>query len=98
MARTKLSEDEIRQKLTELGGGWRYESGKLTKQFKFDGFVRAFGWMSSVALIAEKLDHHPDWKNVYNRVDVELLTHDAGGVTARDFELAKHMEELAASK
>jgi 4a-hydroxytetrahydrobiopterin dehydratase len=98
MARTKLSEEEIRQKLAELGGGWSYESGKLSKRFKFDGFVRAFGWMSSVALVAEKMDHHPDWKNVYNRVDVELLTHDAGGVTARDFELARHMEELAAAK
>jgi 4a-hydroxytetrahydrobiopterin dehydratase len=50
------------------------------------------------ALVAEKLDHHPDWKNVYNRVDVELMTHDAGGVTPRDFELAKNMNDLAAAK
>ena len=98
MARTKLSDEEIRQRLPELGEGWTYESGKLAKRFKFDGFVRAFGWMTSVALVAEKLDHHPDWKNVYNRVDVELMTHDAGGVTPRDFELAKHMNELAAAK
>jgi 4a-hydroxytetrahydrobiopterin dehydratase len=95
MARTKLSDDDIERRLGELGGGWKYESGKLVKRFQFDGFVRAFGWMSSVALVAEKLDHHPDWKNVYNRVDVELMTHDAGGVTPRDFELAKRMNELA---
>lgn len=98
MARTKLSDEEIRERLATRGGGFRYESGKLVKRFQFDGFVDAFGWMASVALVAEKLDHHPDWKNVYNRVDVELLTHDAGGVTARDFELAERMNALASGK
>jgi 4a-hydroxytetrahydrobiopterin dehydratase len=98
MARTKLSEDDIRGRLSALGGGWRYESGKLVKRFQFDGFISAFGWMAKVALVAEKLDHHPDWKNVYNRVDVELYTHDAGGVTPRDFELAEKMNALAAGK
>jgi 4a-hydroxytetrahydrobiopterin dehydratase len=94
MARTKLADEEITARVAALGGGWSYESGKLTKRFKFADFVKAFGWMSSVALVAEKLDHHPDWKNVYNRVDVELVTHDAGGVTARDFELAEKMDAL----
>ncbi len=98
MARTKLSDEEIREKVEALGNGFRYESGKLVKRFLFDGFVEAFGWMTSVALVAEKLDHHPDWKNVYNRVDVELHTHDAGGVTARDFELAEKMNALASGK
>lgn len=98
MAITKLSDDDIQKRLASLGGGFRYESGKLVKRFQFDGFVNAFGWMASVALVAEKLDHHPDWKNVYNRVDVELFTHDAGGVTARDFDLAEKMNELASGK
>ena len=98
MARTKLSDDEIRQKLPELGEGWTYDSGKLSKRFKFDGFVRAFGWMASVALVAEKLDHHPDWKNVYNRVDVVLTTHDAGGVTMMDVRLAQLMDAAAAAE
>jgi len=94
MSRAHLSDSEI---ATRLPGapGFRYEGGKLVRELRFETFVDAFGWMASVALVAEKLDHHPDWKNVYGRVDVELHTHDAGGVTDLDFQLAGKMVELA---
>lgn len=96
MARpSRLSDDEIQKKLGELPE-WRREGDKLVRRFQFGTFVDAFGWMSSAALIAEKLDHHPEWKNVYNKVDVELTTHDAGGITLFDFELATKMNELSA--
>jgi 4a-hydroxytetrahydrobiopterin dehydratase len=90
----KLSEAEIN---TQLGGlpGWSLEAGKLHRQFQFGSFVEAFGWMSSVALVAESMGHHPEWSNVYNRVRVDLTTHDAGGITELDFTLARRMSELA---
>lgn len=72
--------------------GWKIEAGKLSKVFKFNDFVGAFGFMSQVALIAERMNHHPEWFNVYNTVKVELTTHDAGGITAKDFELAAAMD------
>ncbi len=68
----------------------------LTRQFRFADFNAAFGWMTQVALMAEKLDHHPEWFNVYNRVDVTLTTHDAGGVTELDVQLARFMSRAAA--
>ena len=68
--------------------GWELADGKLRREFVFQDFVTAFGFMSQVALVAEKMDHHPEWSNVYNRVVVELQTHDAGGLTDLDFELA----------
>jgi 4a-hydroxytetrahydrobiopterin dehydratase len=93
MKRVPLDASMIQEKLANLPG-WRYEGGKIVRQFQFKDFVQAFGWMTRVALVAEKLDHHPDWKNVYSRVDVELHTHDAGGITDFDIELAKRMNEL----
>ncbi|MEN9226977.1 MAG: 4a-hydroxytetrahydrobiopterin dehydratase [Thermostichus sp. HHBFW_bins_43] len=90
----KLSETEINTKLDNLPG-WSLESGKLHRQFQFGSFVEAFGWMSSVALVAESMGHHPEWSNVYNRVRVDLTTHDAGGITELDFTLAQRMSELA---
>lgn len=93
MSRTPLSNEEIAARLSGLSG-WKHERGKLVRGFRFANFVDAFGWMTRVALAAEKLDHHPDWKNVYNRVDVELHTHDAGGITEYDFALATRMNEL----
>jgi 4a-hydroxytetrahydrobiopterin dehydratase len=96
MARpARLSDDDIEKRLASLPE-WRRDGDKLVRRFQFDTFVNAFGWMSSAALVAEKLDHHPEWKNVYNRVDVELTTHDAKGITELDFELATKMNELAA--
>ena len=94
MARQPLSASEITRRLAELQG-WSLDDGKLFREFKFRDFVGAFGFMARCALVAEKLDHHPDWSNVYNKVHVHLWTHDAGGLTERDFELAKRMSALA---
>jgi 4a-hydroxytetrahydrobiopterin dehydratase len=78
--------------------GWAAhgERDAITRRFHFQDFNKAFGFMSRVALLAEKLDHHPEWSNIYNRVDVLLTTHDAGGVTALDLRMAKFMDEAAA--
>ena len=95
MARpSKLSEEQLQQALAELPG-WSIEGGKLHRELQFESFVEAFGFMSQVALVAERLDHHPEWWNVYNRVVVDLTTHDAGGLTALDVTLARRMNELA---
>ena len=79
--------------------GWSVVGGRdaIAKTFRFADFNAAFGWMTRVALAAEKLDHHPEWFNVYNRVDVVLATHDAGGVTSLDVALAKVMDTAAGS-
>jgi 4a-hydroxytetrahydrobiopterin dehydratase len=90
----KLGEAEVQAKLENLPG-WSLQDGKLHRQFQFRSFVEAFGWMSSVALVAESMGHHPEWSNVYNRVRVDLTTHDAGGITELDFTLAQRMNELA---
>ncbi len=78
--------------------GWSKVEGRdaIGKSFKFKDFNAAFAWMTRVALAAEKADHHPEWSNVYNRVDVVLTTHDAGGVTEKDVALARFMDEVAA--
>jgi 4a-hydroxytetrahydrobiopterin dehydratase len=93
---TKLTEDERKRAITGLRG-WTEVDGRdaIKKSFRFADFNRAFGFMSRVALMAEKLDHHPEWFNVYNRVDVTLATHDAGGVTHLDIELAAFMDGVA---
>jgi 4a-hydroxytetrahydrobiopterin dehydratase len=77
--------------------GWSEVKGRdaITRQFEFSDFNEAFGFMVRAALIAEKLDHHPEWFNVYNKVGVTLATHDAGGVTERDIKLAQAMDRLA---
>ena len=77
--------------------GWSAAEGRdaITKTFKFQDFNAAFGWMTRVALAAEKLDHHPEWFNVYSRVEVLLATHDADGVTELDVKLAKLMDKAA---
>jgi 4a-hydroxytetrahydrobiopterin dehydratase len=81
-------------------GGWKAAEGRdaIEKTYRFDDFNQAFGWMSRVALAAEKLDHHPEWFNVYARVEVLLATHDAGGVTDLDVQLAKIMDKAAGDK
>ena len=75
---------------------WTHEPARdgITRQFKFADFAQAFGFMASVAIIAEKMDHHPEWSNVYNRVDILLTTHDADGLSARDAALAEAIEAL----
>lgn len=92
----KLTETEVEQNLGKLSG-WELRSGRLYCEFTFANFVTAFGFMTQVALIAEKMDHHPEWSNVYNRVVVELQTHDAGGLTELDFKLATAASGLAQS-
>ena len=94
MTATALSTDAINAALADLPG-WSIENGKLHRQFQFKSFVEAFGFMSSVALVAESMGHHPEWFNVYNRVIVDLTTHDAGGITDLDLALARRMNELA---
>lgn len=95
MARpTKLDEGALRDALAGLPG-WTLADGKLHREFRFTDFVGAFGFMSRAALVAEKMDHHPEWSNVWNRVVVDLVTHDAGGVTELDLELARRMDALA---
>lgn len=94
MARSPLPTDRVNARLAELDG-WSLADGKLRKSFKFADFVAAFGFMSKCALVAEKLDHHPDWSNVWNKVDVTLWTHDAGGLTDKDFELASKMDQFS---
>ncbi|MEM1040889.1 MAG: 4a-hydroxytetrahydrobiopterin dehydratase [Pseudomonadota bacterium] len=76
--------------------GWSHDAGRdaIHRQFKFANFVDAFGFMTSAALIAEKMNHHPEWSNVYNRVDVTLTTHDADGLTDLDVSLAKALDAL----
>lgn len=94
MAPSLLSPDALNTALGDLPG-WSVEQGKLHRQFQFPSFVEAFGFMSSVALVAESMGHHPEWFNVYNRVTVDLTTHDAGGITDLDVKLASKMNELS---
>jgi len=90
----KLNDTEIAQNLSNLNSGWRQEGDGITCEYIFDDFITAFGFMTSVALIAEKLEHHPNWKNVYNTVSISLSTHDVGGLTEKDFELAEEIDNL----
>lgn len=90
----KLTEAEIAGALSKLPG-WRLERGKLHREYKFSDFVAAFAFMAGAALIAQGMDHHPEWFNVWSTVRIDLETHDAGGVTALDVQLAQRMEELA---
>lgn len=92
----RLSSDEMEQELAALNAGlaepWALVDGKLHKVFVFQDFVEAFGFMARVALLAERLNHHPEWSNVYRRVVIDLTTHEAGGVTGLDFALARRIE------
>ncbi|MEE4660772.1 MAG: 4a-hydroxytetrahydrobiopterin dehydratase [Halieaceae bacterium] len=86
-----LEESEIRSALADVPA-WERDGDRIRREFSFSSFVEAFGFMSSVALLAEKADHHPEWRNVYNRVVIELTTHDAGGLSERDFALARAID------
>ena len=93
-----LSDEDRANVLAEcLNNGWTLQEDRdaITKSFRFGNFVEAFGWMSKAALWAEKLNHHPEWFNVYNRVEVTLSTHDVGGLSALDIKLAEKMDQLA---
>lgn len=93
----RLSESDLRVALESLVE-WRVEAGKLHRVWQFADFVEAWGFMSEVALIVQQMDHHPEWSNVYHTVVVNLTTHDAGGITTRDVELARRMEARAANR
>ena len=91
-----LSPDEVRRRLAALDGWIARPDGKaISKAYQFGDFVQAFGFMSRVALLAERAGHHPEWFNVYGRVDIGLTTHDVGGVSERDFALAAEIEACA---
>lgn len=94
----KLSTEERAEALAPLhAAGWQAVEGRdaICKTFEFKNFVAAFGWMTQVAIWAEKWNHHPEWFNVYKKVTVTLTTHDAGGLSALDIKLARKMEDLA---
>jgi len=90
----RLSSDEISQELKNLPG-WSIKDEKLHKDFEFDSFNEAFGFMTRAAMEIEKMNHHPEWFNVYNRLSVDLMTHDAGGITKNDIQLARILNSLA---
>ncbi len=90
----KLDDAVIQERLRDLPG-WSLQDGKLTREYHFANFVDAFGFMTRAAIIAEKSNHHPEWFNVYNKVIVQLTTHEAKGISEKDFALAANMDELA---
>jgi 4a-hydroxytetrahydrobiopterin dehydratase len=91
--RSLLAPEDVTRRLAAVPA-WRDVGGALRLECRFASFVEAFGFMAQVALIAERLDHHPNWTNVYNRVDIEITTHDSGGLTALDFEFAARVSEI----
>ena len=93
MGLTKLSDEQIKEELANLPG-WSLVNGKLHKDFVFKDFIEAFGFMSTAALHIEKINHHPEWFNVYNKIKVDLTTHDAGGITQNDINLARILNSL----
>ena len=93
--RKKLTAAEIDSAIHELPG-WSVAAGKLHRSYVFRDFVQAWAFMSSSALVVQQMDHHPEWSNVYNRVTVDLVTHDLKGISTWDLELARKLEALAA--
>mgnify|MGYP001126223784 CR=1 FL=1 len=94
MKLSKLSEQEIDEALSTLPG-WSVVNGKLHREYRFPDFVHAFGFMATAAIAIEAMNHHPEWSNVWNRVTVDLTTHDSGGITKNDVDLAAKLEEFA---
>ena len=97
MPPVKATDEEIQAFINQFSA-WSVEDGKLHRDYVFGNFVQAFGFMTEVALIAERADHHPEWFNVYKKVVVDLTTHEANGITERDFALAREMEKIAGDK
>jgi len=89
----RLSQEDINEELKSLQG-WSVVNEKLHKEFQFDNFNQAFGFMTRSAMEIEKMNHHPEWLNVYNKITIELTTHDAGGITKNDVNLAKILNSL----
>ena len=90
----KLNEKEIQEKMKVINPAWMLKDEFLHRELLFKDFVEAFSFMTAVALVAEKSGHHPNWKNEYNKVTVDLNTHDADGITTKDFDLAKAIDKL----
>ena len=93
MELTQLPRETIEKELKEMPG-WAIVEGKLHKDFQFDDFNQAFGFMARASMHIEKMNHHPEWFNVYNKLSVDLTTHDAGGITQNDINLAKILNSL----
>jgi 4a-hydroxytetrahydrobiopterin dehydratase len=93
---TRLTDAELGTALESLDG-WSREGDKLLREYRFPDFVTAFAFMAGAALVAERMNHHPEWFNVYGTVRVHLTTHDAGGITRKDVDLARAMNELASA-
>jgi len=96
MGLTKLSETEIQEILKELSG-WTVVNGKLHKEMEFPDFTQAWQFMTTAVVEIEKMNHHPEWFNVYNKLVIDLMTHDAGGITENDVNLAKHLDKIQVS-
>lgn len=90
----KSTEKEIQTALNEKLTSWKLESDKLVRDYKFKDFIEAFGFMTKVALLAEKAGHHPEWSNVYNKVQICLTTHDVGAISQKDIDLALQIDNL----
>lgn len=88
-----MSIGQIQRRLDSLPG-WSIQDGKVCREFEFSDFTDAFGFMAKTALIAERMNHHPEWTNVYNRLTIRLTTHDAGGITERDLKLAEAISSI----
>ena len=91
-----LSNKQLYECLEELNE-WSIVNEKLSKSFKFSNFIQAFGFMTEVAITSEAMDHHPEWSNVYNRVEINLITHSEGGITKLDTELAMKIDTISCS-
>ncbi|WP_432672973.1 4a-hydroxytetrahydrobiopterin dehydratase [Flavobacterium sp. SM2513] len=91
----KLTPTELQKQLNTNLQLWKLESDVLVREYKFQDFIAAFGFMTKVALLAQQANHHPDWSNVYNKVKICLTTHDAGGITEKDVDLAQEIEAIA---
>ena len=100
MAAVKLTSEQLEQELSEINASleaekqWQLVDGKLHKEFVFKNFIQAFGFMTQVAIHAEKLIHHPEWSNVWNKVVIDLVTHDVDGISDLDIKMIKRMEKL----
>jgi 4a-hydroxytetrahydrobiopterin dehydratase len=94
----KLNPKEIQSQIIDLNEQWKLDGGSLQRNFEFNNFIDAFSFMTAVALVAEKMNHHPHWETVYNKVQIRLNTHDIGGISIFDFKLAKAIDEILRHK
>ena len=91
------SKEDVLRKLSKSGWDYIKERNAIRRNFEFKDFIEAFDWMTKVALYANKINHHPEWFNVYNKLVIDLMTHDAGGITENDVNLAKHLDKIQVS-